>query len=89
MEGLRSRDSLKGNKGIWRRLDESRGCGLYNGGMNKDKVIVCQDCGQEFAFTADEQEFYVAKKLAEPKYCMVCRGKYAARERDLGQYKKR
>lgn len=57
--------------------------------MLKDKVIKCQECGQEFAFTADEQEFYKSKGLEAPKYCMICRGKYAARAKDLGRFGKK
>ncbi|MEA4938974.1 MAG: zinc-ribbon domain containing protein, partial [Christensenella sp.] len=26
--------------------------------MYSDKTIVCKDCGQEFTFTANEQEFF-------------------------------
>ena len=29
--------------------------------MFEDKVLVCQDCGQEFVFTTGEQEFYHEK----------------------------
>ena len=29
--------------------------------MFEDKVLVCKDCGQEFTFTAGEQEFYAEK----------------------------
>lgn len=47
----------------------------------KDKTIICGECGQEFVFTAGEQEFYTNKGLEEPKYCMICRGKKAAEER--------
>lgn len=54
--------------------------------MNHDKTIQCQDCQQEFAFTAGEQEFYASKGLAEPKYCMICRGRYAAMEKDARKY---
>lgn len=53
-----------------------------------DKIIVCEDCGQEFAFTVGEQEFYKSKGLAEPKYCMICRGRHEARERQFGKYRK-
>ena len=27
--------------------------------MYQDKTLTCKDCGQEFVFTAGEQEFYV------------------------------
>ena len=56
--------------------------------MYQDKTILCADCGQEFAFTAGEQEFYASKNLPEPKYCLICRGKYEAQKRDLERFKK-
>lgn len=41
-----------------------------------DKTIQCIDCGNEFTFTAGEQEFYKEKGLDnEPKRCKVCRDK--------------
>ena len=50
--------------------------------MKKDKIIVCQDCGQEFAFTVGEQEFYESKGLVDPVRCMMCRAKFQAAEKD-------
>jgi len=42
--------------------------------MFEDKTLVCQDCGQEFIFTAGEQEFYSQKGFEnEPKRCRDCR----------------
>ncbi|ABI67588.1 zinc-ribbon domain containing protein [Syntrophomonas wolfei] len=42
--------------------------------MFQDKTLVCQDCGQEFVFTAGEQEFYSEKGFEnEPKRCRECR----------------
>lgn len=42
--------------------------------MFEDKTLVCQDCGQEFIFTAGEQEFYAEKGFEnEPKRCRECR----------------
>ena len=29
--------------------------------MYTDKTLVCKECGQEFTFTASEQEFYAEK----------------------------
>ena len=29
--------------------------------MYTDKTLVCKDCGNEFVFTAGEQEFYAEK----------------------------
>jgi len=39
-----------------------------------DKSLVCRECGQEFLFTAGEQEFYQTKGLQnEPGRCPDCR----------------
>ena len=39
----------------------------------EDKIIICQDCGQEFIFTEGEQKFYAEKNLITPKRCKACR----------------
>ena len=40
----------------------------------KDETIVCEDCNQEFIFTARDQEFYAEKGFNnEPKRCKACR----------------
>ena len=42
--------------------------------MYKDKTLVCKDCGQEFTFTASEQEFFAEKGFTnEPQRCRSCR----------------
>ena len=42
--------------------------------MYTDKTLVCKDCGQEFTFTAREQEFYAEKGFQnEPQRCKPCR----------------
>ena len=42
--------------------------------MYEDKTLVCKDCGQEFVFTAGEQEFYAEKGFQnEPQRCKDCR----------------
>ena len=42
--------------------------------MYEDKTLVCKDCGNEFVFTAGEQEFYAEKGLThEPQRCKACR----------------
>ena len=33
--------------------------------MYEDKTLVCKDCGNEFVFTAGEQEFYAKPWLRE------------------------
>ncbi len=42
--------------------------------MYEDKTLVCKDCGNEFVFTAGEQEFYAEKGFEnEPTRCKDCR----------------
>ncbi|OLE75865.1 MAG: zinc-binding protein [Chloroflexi bacterium] len=39
-----------------------------------DKTLTCKDCGQEFIWTAGEQEFYASRGLMnEPGRCPSCR----------------
>ncbi len=39
-----------------------------------DKTLRCRECGQDFVFTAGEQEFYQQKGLMnEPARCPACR----------------
>ncbi len=38
-----------------------------------DKTLTCADCGQEFIFSADDQEFYATRGFNEPKRCRNCR----------------
>jgi DNA replicative helicase MCM subunit Mcm2 (Cdc46/Mcm family) len=40
---------------------------------NKDKVIICKDCGKEFVFTAGEQEFFASKDFSDPVRCKSCK----------------
>ena len=42
--------------------------------MYQDKTLICKDCGNEFVFTAGEQEFYAEKGFEnEPVRCKDCR----------------
>ena len=42
--------------------------------MYEDKTLVCKECGQEFVFTAGEQEFYAERGFQnEPQRCKACR----------------
>jgi CxxC-x17-CxxC domain-containing protein len=38
-----------------------------------DRTLTCRDCGQEFVFTAGEQEFYQQRGFSEPQRCRTCR----------------
>ena len=63
-----------------RRLIEQESFPLYN-----DKNLTCADCGQEFVFTASEQDFYSQRGFTEPRRCASCRAsRKAARNADGG-----
>ncbi|MBQ8551604.1 MAG: zinc-ribbon domain containing protein [Clostridia bacterium] len=42
--------------------------------MYQDEKLICKDCGEEFVFTAGEQEFYAEKGFQnKPQRCKACR----------------
>jgi CxxC-x17-CxxC domain-containing protein len=49
--------------------------------MNVDRTLTCADCGQEFVFTASEQQFYADRGFSDPRRCRSCR---AARKATMG-----
>ncbi|ATW26057.1 zinc-ribbon domain containing protein [Candidatus Formimonas warabiya] len=50
--------------------------------MFNDKVLVCKDCGNEFTFSASEQEFFAEKGFTnEPGRCPQCRAAKKAQSR--------
>lgn len=50
-----------------------------------DRNITCVDCGQEFVFTASEQEFYAGRGFtSDPKRCPDCRRQRKASRGDSG-----
>jgi CxxC-x17-CxxC domain-containing protein len=52
-----------------------------------DKTLTCADCGQQFVFTASEQDFYAQRGFTEPRRCPSCRAsRKAARNAAGGGY---
>ena len=51
--------------------------------MSENQKLKCQNCGQEFVFTAGEQKFYQDKGFEPPKRCPECRKK----RKSPGSYK--
>ena len=39
--------------------------------MYTNKTLTCADCGQEFVFTASEQDFYAQRGFTEPRLRLV------------------
>lgn len=58
--------------------------------MFADKILTCRDCGQEFVFSASEQEFYAEKGFTnEPGRCPACRAARKTQNRPSGGYNNR
>ena len=52
--------------------------------MYEDKTLVCKECGNEFVFTAGEQEFYAERGFQnEPSRCKECRAKRKSASREM------
>jgi len=49
-----------------------------------DKNLTCADCGQEFVFTASEQDFYAQRGFTEPRRCPSCRASRKAARNSNG-----
>ena len=46
--------------------------------MQTDRTLTCADCGQEFVFTASEQQFYADRGFSDPRRCRSCRAQRKA-----------
>lgn len=53
-----------------------------------DQTLTCQDCGQSFTFSADDQEFFATKGYTAPKRCPSCRQARKAERGDGGGYRR-
>ncbi|MBI4034965.1 MAG: zinc-ribbon domain containing protein [Candidatus Chisholmbacteria bacterium] len=47
----------------------------------QDKTLICENCGREFFWSAEEQEFYAQQVWSEPKWCPICSAKKRAERR--------
>ncbi len=49
-----------------------------------DRALTCVDCGQQFAFSASDQQFYADRQFSEPRRCPSCRAVRKASREDAG-----
>ena len=55
-------------------LEEGEQIPMMSNEGYRDRILVCRDCGNDFTFTAGEQEFYAGKGLTNtPGRCPSCR----------------
>ena len=47
----------------------------------EDRQLTCADCGANFTFSAEDQEFYASKGYSDPKRCPECRAAKKAQSR--------
>lgn len=51
----------------------------------QDRTLICEDCGAEFTFSADDQAYHAEKGYTnEPKRCPSCRAARKASRGDGG-----
>ncbi len=43
-----------------------------NGNSYEDKELTCVECGQQFPFTAGEQDYFARRGFENPKRCKPC-----------------
>lgn len=48
-----------------------------------DIELKCQDCGNTFTFTVNEQKFYEEKGFVPPKRCKSCRNARTLRNNQI------
>ena len=39
----------------------------------EDRTLTCAECGSEFTFSADDQQFHTERGYQDPKRCPSCR----------------
>ena len=52
--------------------------------QRQDKTIQCKDCGADFIFSVDDQEYYASQRFVDPKRCPGCRRKKRDGKRAAG-----
>jgi CxxC-x17-CxxC domain-containing protein len=58
--------------------------------MYQDRYLTCRDCGNEFTFSASEQEFYAEKGFTnDPGRCPSCRAARKNERRNSGGLRQR
>jgi CxxC-x17-CxxC domain-containing protein len=49
-----------------------------------DRTLTCAQCGQEFTFSADDQQYHAERGYQDPKRCPSCRAERRASRGDSG-----
>ena len=49
-----------------------------------DRTLTCVQCGQEFTFSAEDQQYHAERGYQDPKRCPTCRAERRASRGDSG-----
>jgi CxxC-x17-CxxC domain-containing protein len=49
-----------------------------------DRTLICAQCGQEFTFSAEDQQYHAERGYQDPKRCPSCRAERRASRGDSG-----
>ena len=52
--------------------------------ITTDRVLNCAQCGQDFTFSADDQQYHAERGYQDPKRCPTCRAERRASRGDSG-----
>ncbi len=52
--------------------------------MTTDRILTCAQCGQDFTFTADDQQYHAERGYQDPKRCPTCRAERRSSRGDSG-----
>ncbi|HLJ66359.1 MAG TPA: CxxC-x17-CxxC domain-containing protein [Chloroflexota bacterium] len=52
--------------------------------MTTDRVLNCAQCGQDFTFSADDQQYHAERGYQDPKRCPTCRAERRSSRGDSG-----
>ena len=66
------------------RPERDRGGLIERSSLYSDKNLTCADCGQQFVFTASEQDFYAQRGFTEPRRCPTDRAARKAARQSSG-----
>src|SRR4051794_729668 len=52
--------------------------------MMTDRTLTCAQCGQDFTFSAEDQQYHAERGYQDPKRCPTCRAERRANRGDSG-----
>ena len=54
--------------------------------MMSERTLTCVQCGQDFTFSAEDQQYHAERGYQDPKRCPTCRAERLAGRGDSGRF---